>query len=742
MAEFVQLRLEEKVNVIINRRRGHEYKLRRKLKSKSDYLDYISYEKNLLALVEIRRNKFTVKKSGLESSNKKSNISSQNPCRKAHLKETLIERGIVNRIHRIYREALKRYPQALDIWKERLDFAKERVAVLEDIENGLKLKKETKLKGINKNRILGKIEKVGKRMAIAEGKVTSIYGDLIGVQSKEVWIWAEAASWQFDRDMSCIDKVRMLLRKALRNFEIETDEEDKIVHNPTSSKINNGNTNTALIWLTYFRIEMLYCHKMRKRSQILFFDNKSSKCTQSNNSTSIKLVVNAASETQQIDQDKMDIDIETRLDPITNGEMICLIYRHALTSELKSRPQFVLDLVNIIKEYSFAEKLILPGFLEFINANQNIYYFVIAKIILTVKYGENFTTNNGEIEGDGGSDKLLSALRIIRCALKNHDREQIEKFVLFCLEFLFEHKQIFVDQTIIDSSVMDHCNTIFLEIGDILLNQLNLPNSQFCWERFLGFLQIVYETSNELHLTEHLTFFKGKRNFLRQAIKKSIELYPNCPLFWQIYIKYNINKINNDDLLRIFDNALLNLKENQTLNIWLLVLRWANETSFENNLMILDNQEGKDQFHYLIAKALTTLSCSEVLVPIKLFYLEYLWGKKGIDSASKIYEDCLRNRPYTYELFRKTIELFKISLNLSTKKFQHDKLLEQIFCDALRNFGQEEPTLWMDYIIFKREQKNYMFDKDYFLYDKAIKNLNLDKIEDFIKMYTITNTYK
>lgn len=40
---------------IIGRRKRHEYKLRRRVKSKEDYMNYIMYETNLLSLVALRR---------------------------------------------------------------------------------------------------------------------------------------------------------------------------------------------------------------------------------------------------------------------------------------------------------------------------------------------------------------------------------------------------------------------------------------------------------------------------------------------------------------------------------------------------------------------------------------------------------------------------------------------------------------------------------------------------------------
>lgn len=72
MAEFVEQNLEEMIpeleqmqrvglftpaetSVILRKRKAFEYKLKRQTKSKEDFLEYIQYEINVLALVRKRR---------------------------------------------------------------------------------------------------------------------------------------------------------------------------------------------------------------------------------------------------------------------------------------------------------------------------------------------------------------------------------------------------------------------------------------------------------------------------------------------------------------------------------------------------------------------------------------------------------------------------------------------------------------------------------------------------------------
>jgi U3 small nucleolar RNA-associated protein 6 len=120
MAEFVQQRMEEmvgelnqlqntglfdtaEIREIVRKRKALEYKLRRKTKEKKDFLLYIKYEMNVLALIKKRR---------------KANKSMVN------VKE--IEVPVVKRIHKLFELACTRFKEDVKLWLSHIEFCKQK----------------------------------------------------------------------------------------------------------------------------------------------------------------------------------------------------------------------------------------------------------------------------------------------------------------------------------------------------------------------------------------------------------------------------------------------------------------------------------------------------------------------------------------------------------------------------------------------------------------------------------------
>lgn len=79
----------------------HMYRIQRVTKCLRDYLNFIKYEKDLVAVVRARRRTKHI------------------PQKKAN-----IEMGILNRIKILYKQAVHRFPQALPVWDEYVQFCK------------------------------------------------------------------------------------------------------------------------------------------------------------------------------------------------------------------------------------------------------------------------------------------------------------------------------------------------------------------------------------------------------------------------------------------------------------------------------------------------------------------------------------------------------------------------------------------------------------------------------------------
>ncbi|KAH3873448.1 hypothetical protein DPMN_036683 [Dreissena polymorpha] len=179
----VGLFTKKETSKILEKRKGHEYKLRRKQKQKEDFLQYIQYETNLLALVRKRRDRTGYTHKKIE-----------------------IDNNITSRIHRLFKLALYRFPEDLKLWLSYIAFAKQ-------------------LKALD--------------------LISRQYSKMLAVHDKKPDLWLSAAKWEFE-DNNNSDNARKLLQRGLR-------------FNPEARKL----------WLEYYRMELLYAEKTRKRRELL-----------------------------------------------------------------------------------------------------------------------------------------------------------------------------------------------------------------------------------------------------------------------------------------------------------------------------------------------------------------------------------------------------------------------------------------------------------------------------------------
>lgn len=170
MAEFVQQSIEEMLpeleqmervglfqtnecRSILKKRKALEYKLRRRTKQKSDFLQYIQYEMNVLALVRKRRNKTGYKFKRME-----------------------IDVAIVQRIHNLFRLCCYRFQDDVKLWLSHVEFCK----------------------------------KQNEKYHIAK-----VFTRMLQVHNKKPELWIAAAKWEAE-DNKSMENARNLLQRGLR----------------------------------------------------------------------------------------------------------------------------------------------------------------------------------------------------------------------------------------------------------------------------------------------------------------------------------------------------------------------------------------------------------------------------------------------------------------------------------------------------------------------------------------------
>lgn len=196
MAEGVQFQLErqleeleqmvhcglftkQETSAIVRKRKQFEYKVHRHSKSKEDYLKYIEYESALLALLRKRRE------------------SEGYAFRKKE-----IDHAILNRIHSLFRAAIKRFQGDVSLWLTYIEFCKEK-----------------------RNPAM----------------VSRTFSDLLAIHNQDASLWVFAAQWEIEANKDA-ETARSLLQRGLRFLGEST-----------------------MLWKEYLRMELIHVETMRKR---------------------------------------------------------------------------------------------------------------------------------------------------------------------------------------------------------------------------------------------------------------------------------------------------------------------------------------------------------------------------------------------------------------------------------------------------------------------------------------------
>lgn len=178
----------EQVREILRRRKRFEYRLRRRKKSKEDYLTYIQYELNLYELLQKRRARLSITD-----------------------KRTEIDQMIARRINKLFKKAVLLFSGDSKLWLSHIDFC---------VRMGW-------------NHVVG-----------------TLYTRMLNLHSHRPEIWVAAAKWQLECNSSP-EMARKLLQRGLL-----------------------FNNKSSLLWHEYFRMELIFVDKMKKRKSVLGIEEK------------------------------------------------------------------------------------------------------------------------------------------------------------------------------------------------------------------------------------------------------------------------------------------------------------------------------------------------------------------------------------------------------------------------------------------------------------------------------------
>ncbi|XP_072176694.1 U3 small nucleolar RNA-associated protein 6 homolog [Diadema setosum] len=169
----------------------------------------------------------------------------------------------------------------------------------------------------------------------------------------------------------------------------------------------------------------------------------------------------------------------------------------------------------------------------------------------------------------------------------------------------------------------------------------------------------------------------------------------------------------------LFDTAVSQVKSKNSLDIWNIGLEWCltNDPETIENIFECGVKEHR-----------------HVALPLKVRYLEWAALSKGMGKARKLYQRIKSEKPITEDFFNKYIALEQAQPNPKYKR------VSDAFEDAVSEFGDVSPGLWLAYIRHETTHPGGSVAKATQLHWKAMKQLEGSHVEEFINGYTLMQT--
>lgn len=525
MAEFVQKNIEsfipeleqmervglatrDQVREILRRRKRFEYRLRRRKRSKEDYLTYIQYELNLYALLQKRRARLRIAQKKLE-----------------------IDLVIAKRINRLFKKAVLMFSGDCKLWLSHIDFCSR----------------------MGWNHVVG-----------------TLYTRMLNLHSHKPEIWVAAAKWQLEANASA-EMSRKLLQRGLL-----------------------FNAKSCLLWREYFRMELLFVDKMRKRKEVLGI--------------------------------KEDKDGEAAaMESVLTAKIPSLVYQAAV----KAIPDvdFALSFLPICAPFKFArplEEMILKD-LQDRHSNQELVWDAMARrLYLHGKRGPELSTQEDDeaeedcTERDDKSAKkpLTAALDVYREAVLRLPTETMWKlFIQFLLELLPKSANSELAAMILES----------------VLNLMKMASKEklLTFEHHQEWVRLLHSTGED----------KRSVACARLAVKR----WPKVIDAWFLLLDLLlVSKAGAEAILATFDEAFAAVPKEDSLPIWERAIDWMSGACADKLIPFLE----KALFHP-----------PSVCVYIKEKLLDIYFTHQGRKAARKFYKRMLCLKPLSLKFFQLMIDI-------------------------------------------------------------------------------------
>ncbi|XP_076072744.1 U3 small nucleolar RNA-associated protein 6 homolog [Mytilus galloprovincialis] len=205
-----------------------------------------------------------------------------------------------------------------------------------------------------------------------------------------------------------------------------------------------------------------------------------------------------------------------------------------------------------------------------------------------------------------------------------------------------------------------------------------------------------------------------------QTVQRAVSQHALSMLLWRQYLLLSMRtQFDVTDAILIFKESQKHVPEKESLEIWRLLLDFC---------VTCQSEKTEELFEKGIC------SHRQVALPLKEYYLQWLYLAKGVQKARTLFQRLIQTKPVSLQLF---YEYIKIENAQATSKI---KLLRRAYEDATMEFGNSSADLWLDFIRMEMTHPKGQPENVGTLHYRAIHQLDGELNQQFVTEFTLLQT--
>lgn len=521
-----------------------------------------------------------------------------------------------------------------------------------------------------------------------KGVVGSLYTRMLQVNVDKDALWIAAAKWELEGN-NAHDAARKLLQRGLR-------------HIPTS----------VHLWTEYFRMELMYADKIKKRRAILIGDGKD---------TGGKWFLCRDLRFNDSVAEDLDAEEEVNNDAILSGRVAQVVYDKGI-AKLESI-DFCSDVLAVLDE--FDDNLASPirqhiyDDLKVKYADKEAAWDLFARRFLHPKSYPDMSKTEKEQEAINVYEEAISKMKT---------EQMFTLYIQFVLELLSKSRKASKRNYTIEK-LDTLCQTAWRE-------------KLLSCDVFSEWLLVFKSLYDEAARSELSPTYARK---IKDLICMATERWSSDPAVWTVCLKIltEVETECKDEVRKMFERAVKRLtkpmsqlkeyedtdKVDSFVMIWKMYAEWSKlYLPAKDALKVIESVVNGSAVP--VGSVAGKKLCRE-FKPLLIEYAVDLFEEDGILRARDYYNKYKHYHPIAKEFCEKLLE---IECAEGNSHFDYDHTVS-LYVEYTRTFGTHDHSVWLEYINFElgRGRAHKVGE----IYYQATKALKPDELEHFVSRYAL-----